>query len=189
MPGHLAAGQRVADIVRRPMLARGRNGPGTLRQAARGQRDVGCDADVSLPYALGNPIVRRVRALAHDDHAHIGPARRQNRPRAVGDDEDLEAQAIGHAIDLLAHRAGIAIDIDIAHASALVARLADDRAWPIAHGDRPGYHRLLEVGGKFRESDEPLDGGECRASAVSGSTWESIWRARHRRRAAQDVEE
>jgi len=28
---------------------------------------------------------------------------------------------------------------------------------------------LLEVGGKFRESDEPLDGGECRASAVSGT--------------------
>ena len=65
--------------------------------------------------ALRDPVVRFVHAGAHHDPLNKLIAR--DRDRAVGDDEDLEVDALermplGDAIHLLLHRAGVGVDVD-----------------------------------------------------------------------------
>ena len=115
MARHLAAGQRVADVVAVPDLAGRGDGARSLGQATRCQRNIRRHADIGRRDPLGDPVIGRIRLVSHHDHANIVLAGRPDRTRTVGDDEDLQRQAAGHAIDLLADRAGIAIDIDIAH--------------------------------------------------------------------------
>ncbi len=50
--------------------------------------------------------------VADQDHPDVGQARRQQRARAVGDDKDREPEPGRDPVDLLAHRAGIAIDVE-----------------------------------------------------------------------------
>ena len=112
MAGELAAGQRVADIVRRPDPAVRGEGAGALGESARGERNVGGDADIAGGDLRGDPVIGGVGRVADRDHPDIRQAGRADRPREVGDDENGQAEPGRDAVDLLAHRAGIAIDVD-----------------------------------------------------------------------------
>ena len=87
-------------------------------QAARGQRDIGGDADIGGRDALGDPVIRRVRRRVHDDHLHVRQAGRTDWTRAVRDDEHREREAGGHAVDFLADRAGVGVNVDGSHTGA-----------------------------------------------------------------------
>jgi hypothetical protein len=112
MPRYLTTGKRVAYIRLRPVFVSWGNGARTLFETARCQRDIRGDAYVGGRDVLCNPVAGRICAFAHQNHSHVGSARRPDRSRAVGDSENMELQASRHAIDLLAHRARITIDVD-----------------------------------------------------------------------------
>ena len=103
-------------------LAVRRDDLGAGFHAAARQRHVRGDDDVAAPGALGDPVVRLVHAGADDDALDKRIAR--HRDRAVADDEDfersaLERMALGDAINLLLHRAGVGVDVEGDHPARL----------------------------------------------------------------------
>ena len=84
----------------------------------------------SPAHALSDPVIRRVRLLPDEHHPHIWQTRRPQRPRAVRYDQHRQTQPGRHPVHLLAHRAGIAIDIDRGQGIA-------GRAEPAASGADP----------------------------------------------------
>ncbi len=108
------------------MLADRRDSAGGLGKASRGQRDVGGDADIGGGDPLGDPVIRRVRRGVDNDHADVRQARRANRTRTIGDDEDGQTKAGRHAVGFLADRASIGVDIDRSHDGLRLAANASD---------------------------------------------------------------
>lgn len=120
VPGYLTTGKRIADIGLRPMFSHWGDDTCPFLEAARRQRDVGGDAYVGRSDVLCNPVVGRVGIVADENHADIRAAWRPDRTRAVGDNENLEPKARRHAIDLLADRARITIDVNVSQPSAWI---------------------------------------------------------------------
>lgn len=110
--GDLAAGECRADVVPRPMRSSRRNSPRAVGEAAGRKRDVGGDADISVGDPLGDPIIGHVRAWGDGDQTYVRPTWWSDRTGAVGDDEDLQAEALGDAINLIADWAGITVNVD-----------------------------------------------------------------------------
>ena len=52
-----------------------------------------------------------VHGLPFGERARAPLAGSARRPRAVGDDDDVEVQPLGDAVDLVAHRTGIAVGL------------------------------------------------------------------------------
>ena len=112
----VAQGQRRADVVLGERVALGVEDAGLLRQAAGGQRDVGRDDDVARPGLLGDPVVGRAEARAHDQlDQRVG----RHPQRGVGHDRDAHRVAAGDAVDLVLDRAGVGVDVDGQHGSQL----------------------------------------------------------------------
>jgi hypothetical protein len=61
---------------------------------------------------LRNPIIGGIRAVADENHAHVLGPWRPNRSGPVGDHEHIEPEARRHAVDFLAHRASVAVNIN-----------------------------------------------------------------------------
>ena len=78
---------------------------------------------------FNDPVVDRIRTIAHQDHVHVQSTRRPDWSRPVGDDVNIEPKARRHAVDLLAYRTGIAINVDVSH---LRARWLCKSATPVA---------------------------------------------------------
>lgn len=116
VPRYFPAGQCCANVVRRPNMASMGQGPGTLRQAPRGERNVGGDADIRGPDTLGDPIVGLVGPAADGDHLDIRQTRRADRPRSVRNDAHQKVEPSGDTKRLLPHRAGVGVDIERDHA-------------------------------------------------------------------------
>ena len=112
MPGYLTTGKRIAYIRLRPMLAGGGDDARALFETARCQRNIRGDAYVGGRDVLCNPVIGRVRAIAHQDHSHFRDTWRSDWPRAIGDDESIELKTRRDAVNLLPHRARITIDIN-----------------------------------------------------------------------------
>ena len=119
--GDLAAGQRIADIGAGERPAGRRHDARALDETARGERDIGGDADIGRGDGLGDPVVGRVGGLADHHHLHIGQIGRADRPRPVGDDEHADAEPPRDPIHLLAHRASIGVDVDLGQRAPVTA--------------------------------------------------------------------
>src|SRR5580704_5877468 len=118
MPGYVTTGKRVSDIRLCPLFSGWGDDAPPFLEAARCQRDIGSDAHVISPDALGNPVVGCTRAVTDGNHAHVRHARRPYRSRAIGDHENFKPKARRHAVDLLAHRARITVDVNVSQLSA-----------------------------------------------------------------------
>ncbi len=68
--------------------------------------------------AFGDPVVGDVGAGLDGDHGHVRPPGRADRPRAVGHDENRQAQPVRDTIDFVADRAGVAVDVERGHIGA-----------------------------------------------------------------------
>jgi hypothetical protein len=112
VPGYLSTGERITYIRQCPLFANRGDASRAFFEAACCQRDIRGDAYVGSRDVLCNPVVGRVCAFTHQNHTHVRGAWRPDRSRAVGDDQNIEAQARRHAVDLLPHRACITIDVD-----------------------------------------------------------------------------
>src|ERR1700719_3694776 len=113
MPGYFTTGKRVSDIRPRPLFSGRGDDARPFLEATRYQRDIGSDAHVSSPDALDNPVVCCIRAIADENHAHVRHPSGPNRSGAVRDDENFDLETRCHAVDLLAHRAGITINVNV----------------------------------------------------------------------------
>ena len=138
-----------------PVMAGRRDGARGAAEAARGQRDIGGDADIGGGDPLGDPVIRGIRRGTDDDHLHVRKARRADRARTVGDDEHGHADTGRDAVDLLAHRAGIGVDIDGGHGGV---------GFPV-----------IARSGATRQSPSMTD-GDCFARNKKPRLWPS-WRA------------
>ena len=87
-------------------------------ETARGQRDIGSDAYVRGPDALGNPVVGCICSVADKNHAHVRRPGRPDWSRAIRDNENFDLETRRHAVDLLAHRARVTIDVNVSQFSA-----------------------------------------------------------------------
>jgi|SRR5690242_14717347 hypothetical protein len=76
MPGYITTGKRISDIRLCPLFPGRGDDARPFFEATRCQRDIGSDAHVSSPDALGNPVVGCIRAVADENHAHVRRARR-----------------------------------------------------------------------------------------------------------------
>ena len=111
----VAGGERHADRVLGERLAVRRDRLGARLHRACRERHVGGDHDVAALRAFGDVVVGLVHAGA--DHDALDEVRARHRDRRIRHDDDLQRRAaqhesLGHAIDLLLHRAGVGIDIE-----------------------------------------------------------------------------
>ena len=77
------------------------------------QWDIGGYANVRGGDALRNPILGCICTVADKNHPHIRGLWRPDGSRAVGDYENVEPKTPRHAVDFLAHRARITIDVNV----------------------------------------------------------------------------
>jgi hypothetical protein len=68
--------------------------------------------------ALGNPVIGCIRVLADENHAHVWGSRRPDWSRAIRDNENVEPKTHRNAVDLLAHRARVTVDVKVCQWSA-----------------------------------------------------------------------
>ena len=68
MPGYLATGKRVSDIRLYPLFSGRGDDARSFLETAGCQRDVGSDAYVCGPDALGNPVVGCIRAVVDENY-------------------------------------------------------------------------------------------------------------------------
>ena len=80
IPGYIPTGKRVADIRLCPLLSGRGDDARSFPDAALCQRDVGSNAHVRGPDALGNPVIGRIRAVADENHGHVRHPRRPDGP-------------------------------------------------------------------------------------------------------------
>src|SRR5580704_12575316 len=113
MPGYITTGECVSDIRLRPLFSGRGDDARAFLETARCQRDIGSDAHVHGPDARGNPVVGCICSVADENHAHVRHPRGPNRSGAVRDDENFDLETRRHAVDLLAHRAGITINVNV----------------------------------------------------------------------------
>ncbi len=102
----------VADIVRAPYPARRSKRAGASGKAAGGERYIGRHAHISRGDPFGDPVIRDIGAIADGDHAHVRPVGRPDRPGPVRHQVNLEAEPVRDAVDFVADRTGVAVDID-----------------------------------------------------------------------------
>jgi hypothetical protein len=91
-------------------LARRANNLRPPLEAACGERDVGRHRDVARPDTLGNPVVRRIRAIRHHDAADEGTFG-QPHP-GIRDEMDDETMPLGDAHGLVLDWAGVGVDVE-----------------------------------------------------------------------------
>ena len=84
---------------------------GARLHAPARQGDVGGDHDVARPGPFGNPIVGGVHAGAGGDPVDQRILRNADEPR--GDHGDGKLMPRGDTVDLVLHRTGIGIDVDV----------------------------------------------------------------------------
>ncbi len=113
VPRDLTTCERVPYIRLRPLFAGGGDNARPFLKTARCQRYIGGDAYVDGRDVLRNPVISRVCIIADQHHFHVRGARRPDWSRAIGDNENIEPQASRYAVDFLAHRARITVDIDV----------------------------------------------------------------------------
>src|SRR6516165_3758532 len=89
-----------------------------LRITRSAPGSIGGDADVVGRNMLCNPVISRICCIADQDHSYVRGARRPDRSRAIGDNEDVKPKTSRYAIDLLPHRTRITIDVDISQTPA-----------------------------------------------------------------------
>ncbi len=111
----IAGGQRETDRVFGEGAPVRRDHLGAGFDAAARQRHVRGDDDIAGACALGDPVVRLIHAGADQDSFNKPIPR--NCDRAVADDQDfqrhaLARMALGDAIHLLLHRAGVGVDVE-----------------------------------------------------------------------------
>jgi hypothetical protein len=113
MPGYITTGKSGSDIRIYPLLSDRGDDARSFFEAARGQRDIGSDAYVLGPDALGDPIVGCICSVADENHAHVRHPRWPDRSGAIRDDENFDLEPRRDAVNLLAHRARITIDVNV----------------------------------------------------------------------------
>jgi hypothetical protein len=113
VPGYVTTGKSVSDIRICPLFSGRGDDARSFFEAARGQRDIGSDAYVHGPDALGDPIVGCICSVADENHAHVRHPRWPDWAGAIRDDENVDLETRRHAVDLLAHRARITIDVNV----------------------------------------------------------------------------
>ena len=74
-----------------------------LRITRSAPGSIGGDADVVGRNMLCNPVISRICCIADQDHSYVRGARRPERSRAIGDNEDVKPKTSRYAIDLLPH--------------------------------------------------------------------------------------
>jgi hypothetical protein len=119
--GHqVAHRQRHADGLFRERLAVGSDDIRARLDAACCKRDVGSDDDIAFLHPFRNPVVRGIHAAARGnplDQRMVGHADEIARYHA-----DRKAMALGDAINLVLHRAGIGIDVNTGHGADMPVR-------------------------------------------------------------------
>ena len=60
-----------------------------------------------------NPVVGCICSVANENHAHVRHARWPDRAGAIRDNENFDLETRRHAVDLVAHRARISIDVNV----------------------------------------------------------------------------
>ena len=107
----VAGRERVADVRFGEGPPRRGDHAGAPLDAARGERDVGCDDDIAAAGVCGDPVVRGVEPRVHDLEREIRLAR--NPHPASGHEGHVYAMALGDPIGLVLHGAGIGIHVDV----------------------------------------------------------------------------
>ena len=112
--GHqIACGQNAADIGSVDLASVRAQHIGAVGNAFRRQRDIIGDDDVACPGLVGNPDVGGVRPIINDDkpdeRVRVWP------DAAIADHDRPTAVTYGDGDDLILHRAGIGIDVNLCH--------------------------------------------------------------------------
>jgi hypothetical protein len=129
MSGYVTTSERVSDIRFCPLFSDRGHDARSFFEAARGQRDIGSNAYVHSPDALGNPVVGCICSVANENHAHVRHARWPDRAGAIRDNENFDLETRRHAVDLLTHRARITIDVNVSQIPACLP--AEPATWRI----------------------------------------------------------
>ena len=87
-------------------------------ETARCQRNIRGHTDVDSRDALRNPIVGRVCTVTDENHPHVRGHGWTDWSRAIGDHKNIELKARRNAVDLLAYRTRITIQVNVGHVSA-----------------------------------------------------------------------
>jgi hypothetical protein len=112
VPGYITTGKRISDIRICPLFSGRGDDARSFFEAARCQWDIGGDGYVHGPDALGNPIVGCICRVADKNHAHARHPGWPDGSGAIRDNENFDLETRRHAVDLLAHRARITIDVN-----------------------------------------------------------------------------
>ena len=107
---NLPRGQGVADGLLGEDATFRSEDVGAFLEASRGKGDVGRDHNVVLVDVIDDPVVGRVKVVAHEDQ--FDPVGLGNGHRRVGHERHAQGVALGHAVDLVLHGAAIGIDED-----------------------------------------------------------------------------
>jgi hypothetical protein len=84
-------------------------------------------------------------ALTNENHAQIRGSWGPDGSRAVGHDKNIEPHASRHTVGLLAHRAGITIDVKCRSTGQLSARFVLGVSTPISHSRSFDHRRLARL--------------------------------------------
>jgi hypothetical protein len=110
-----ATGECISYIRLRPLFSGWGDNACPSFEAARCQRYIGSDARIRRPDAFGNPVVGCICSVADENRAHVRRPGRPDWSRAIRDNENFDLETRRHAVDLLAHRARITIDVNVSN--------------------------------------------------------------------------